>query len=77
MMTIDRQRICLPEYIRNFLPEVWTGTPNNLNRPSFFNSMLKKTSSPINSSSSNPPAASKFLRVVKRKAPAPSARMPG
>ena len=37
----DRDRIFVPEYIRSLRPEVRIGTGKSLNRPIFFNAMLK------------------------------------
>src|SRR6266487_1394676 len=64
-------RISRAEYIRSLRPEVTTGSRKILNLPSFRSARLKMISSPMKNCSSKPPIASKFLRLVKRKAPAP------
>src|SRR5438445_542389 len=48
------------EYIPSFRPEVTTGSRKSLKRPSFRSARLKKISSPMKSSSLNPPIASKL-----------------
>ena len=71
MIASDRVKIVPGEYIRNLRPEVTIASRKILKRPSLFSARLKKISSPMKNCSSKPPIASKFLRLVKRKAPAP------